>query len=118
MDKHQVRMDDLPDTEDVEACMSYRSSLCKDKGFNQPPDMTYFWSTTPSDDGPSDDGSLGSEDAELESEDMDDVSKGNSSANTLELVRFNSIELITCIWLTLRIGRYWTRNVVEYDTSR
>ncbi|KAE9395085.1 hypothetical protein BT96DRAFT_923108 [Gymnopus androsaceus JB14] len=85
MDKHQVRMDDLPDTEDVEACMSYRSSLCKDKGFNQPPDMTYFWSTTPSDDGPSDDGSLGGEDAELESEDMDDVSKGNSSANTLEL---------------------------------
>lgn len=118
--KHQVKIEDLPDSLDVEACATYRPSLCRDKGFfGQPPDMAYFWSTTPNEDGLSKDGSLSGKDAELESDGKDDVSEGNSSVkSTLELVRFNSVELIASVWLTLRTGYDWTGVIDQYDTSR
>lgn len=121
LEKHQVKIEDLPDSLDVEACATYSSSLCRDKGFfGQPPDMAYFWSTTPrEEDGLSKDGSLSGEDVELGSNGKDNVPEGHSSVKTtLELVRFNSVELIASVWLTSWIGYDWTGVIDEYDTSR
>ncbi|KAF5369469.1 hypothetical protein D9758_002713 [Tetrapyrgos nigripes] len=41
-DKHQLRLEDLPESQDTDACVTYRAPLCYDTGYGSS-DMTYFW---------------------------------------------------------------------------
>ncbi|KAJ3715357.1 hypothetical protein C8R42DRAFT_218810 [Lentinula raphanica] len=40
--EHQVKLDDLPDPEDIEACLSYRATFCKDSGYSMDTSI-YSW---------------------------------------------------------------------------
>ncbi|KAJ3854460.1 hypothetical protein EV368DRAFT_36733 [Lentinula lateritia] len=84
MDKHQVKFDNLPSSEDIEACGSYRASLCKDNDFFGNT-SDYFVVENPSN----------GENELLET--ISDVCKGSSSVDNLELVRFSSQADCSCL---------------------
>ncbi|KAJ3894288.1 hypothetical protein GG344DRAFT_86643 [Lentinula edodes] len=83
MDKHQVKFDNLPSSEDIEACRSYRASLCRDNGFFGNT-SDYFVVENPSN-------------RETELETISDMCKGSSSVDNLELGPIGREALTTMI---------------------
>ncbi|KAJ3791217.1 hypothetical protein GGU10DRAFT_338191 [Lentinula aff. detonsa] len=86
----QVKLDSLPDSEDTEACRSYKANLCKDNGFFVNT-SDYFWGS--SDVGYPSDG----ENVEFESGTISDVCKESNNVDTLELGPIGREALTTMI---------------------
>lgn len=78
-----MKFDNLPNSEDIEACRSYRASLCKDNGFFGNT-SDYFVVENPLN-------------GETELETGSDVCKGSSSVDNLELVRISSQVNCSCL---------------------